>query len=74
MNEQFKRKYRIDAQMEFGKVKRMIDEQKEAFKSTIWTDQKSMIEAANEIWRLENRLKDALEVHKIIMDNMGEEA
>jgi hypothetical protein len=72
MTNDFRKKYLIDAQMEFGKVQRMIDEQKGIFKSTIWVDQKPMILAANEIWRLEQRLKDSLEIHKIILDNMGE--
>jgi hypothetical protein len=72
MSDNFKKEYLIDAQLEFGKIKRMIDEQKETFNSTIWTDRKSMIEAANEIWRLEGRLNDALEIHKIILNNWGE--
>lgn len=71
MNEVIKN-YRLTAQLEFGKVQRAIDKQKETFKSTNWTDQESMIKAANKIWNLEQRLKDTLEVHKIILENLGE--
>jgi len=65
----FIRAYRVHAQIQLGRIKREIDVKKEEFRATDWTDEKSMVEAANEIWRLEGRLKDALEIHKIIMDN-----
>lgn len=68
----FEKKYRRDVQIELGKVKREIDELKAAFKSKIWTDQKSMVDAANKIWALENRLKDAFEIHKLITDMLEE--
>lgn len=74
MENDFKMSYMRKVQLEIGKVRREIDNKKETFKSTNWTDEKSMIEAANEIWRMEKRLKDALEIHSIICENLeGEE-
>lgn len=50
-------------------IKSQIVTMKLDFQSTIWTDEKSMIEAANEIWILEEKFKDAMAIHKLILEN-----
>lgn len=63
------RDYMVKSQIEFDNLRREIDDLKSKFKSTNWTDERSMIEAAGEIWSLESRLKDYMEQHKIILEN-----
>lgn len=71
MNEVIKG-YKLKAQIEFGKLKREIEDLKSNFRSTDWTDEESMIKAAGEIWRLESNMKDYMEQHKIILENAGD--
>lgn len=63
------RDYMVKSQIEFDNLRREIDDLKSKFKSTNWTDERSMISAAGEIWSLESRLKDYMEQHKIILEN-----
>lgn len=63
--------YKVRSQIEFGKIQNQINELKDKFNSTDWDDESKMIQAANEIWRLENKLKCALEIHDIIVGLEG---
>ena len=60
--------YKAKTQLEIVYGRRVIDGLKEKFISTDYTNEKSMIDDANTIWRLEKRLEDAIEIHKMILD------
>lgn len=64
--------YEARAQIDIGKIKNLIEEKKKVFKSTEWKTDDEMIIAASEIIIMEEALKETLEIHKFIMENLGD--
>lgn len=67
------REYTQKAEREFEELKAQLVGLKLKFQLAVLGDsEEAMIEAANEIWRLEGRMNNYYEIHKIILENYEE--